>query len=224
MVDSAQPRVLVGSVAVLACLVLVYAFVIRPWHMRWGATDAELALPLPIDPHITADHVVSTRAVTVHASAAEIWPWLVQLGQERAGFYSYEWLENLFAADMRNGDRIVPEWQNPQVGRRISYMRDGPGATISLIEPEHMLMLDTGWMFVLSPVDERTTRLIVRYSFPVGRGAANALFYYVVFEPAHFVMESGMMTGIKHRAELTAGRQALHRRDVLAAVNDGWAQ
>lgn len=71
-------------------VVLLYSFVIQPWHMRWGATDAELAMSLPGDPFIPSTTVVSTRAVKIHAPATQVWAWVVQLGQNHGGFYSYE--------------------------------------------------------------------------------------------------------------------------------------
>jgi hypothetical protein len=175
--------------------------VLRPWHMGWGASAAEIGGPLPGDPYIPPQAVVSTRAVTIHAPTAEVWPWIVQLGQGRAGFYSYDWLENLFAADMHNADRIVPVLQQLQVGDHLSLQRDGPFAVVAVIEPQRALVAEGGWSWVLVPIDNHTTRLIVRYaSFPVG-DLASKLYYYPIFEPAHFVMESGMMLGIKTRAE-----------------------
>jgi hypothetical protein len=84
----------------------------------------------------------STRALTVHAPPAAIWPWLVQLGQGRGGFYSYEWLENLFAAGVHNADRIIPELQQLQVGDHLSFQRDGPFAVVAAIDPENALVLE----------------------------------------------------------------------------------
>ncbi|MBX3015143.1 MAG: hypothetical protein KF832_26730 [Caldilineaceae bacterium] len=193
-------------------LVLVYSLVIQPWHMRWGATDAEVAMPLPGDSLIPPDTVVSTRAITIQASPTDVWAWLVQLGQARGGFYSYTWLENLFAAQMHNADQIVPAWQHPQVGDPVTMMANPPPVSISeivLLEPGRVLVLKGGWIFFLQPLDTQQTRLIVRYaSFPVKGDWRTALYYYPLFEPAHFVMEVGMMLGIKQRAESTAQAQA----------------
>lgn len=197
-----------GFVLLLA-LVLLYSFVIQPWHMRWGATDTELAMPLPGDPFIPPTTVVSTRAITIQAPAAQVWAWVVQLGQNHGGFYSYDWLENLFAAQMHNAEQIVPAWQQPQVGDPVTMMANPPPmsvAEIVLIEPERVMVLKGGWTFFLQPVDNQTTRFIVRYaSFPVKGDLGAALYYYPIFEPAHFVMEAGMMMGIKQRAERGAG-------------------
>jgi hypothetical protein len=191
---------------ILLALALAYVFLIRPWHLRWGATDAELAMPLPGDSLLPAGSVVSTRALTIHAPTSEVWLWLNQIGQERAGFYSYDWLENLFLARMNNADRIVPELQGLKVGDRVSYMGDGPEGTyafVDMIEPERYFSMG-GWTFFLQPIDEQTTRFVVRYPSPKLKTLSDKLYYYPIFEPAHFVMESGMMMGIKHRAESAA--------------------
>jgi hypothetical protein len=97
-----------------------YALVIRPWHLRWGATDEEVEKPLPGDELVPEPVIESTRAITVHAPVEAVWPWLAQLGQDRGGFYSYEWLENLAGAWMRNALSIHPEWQHREVGRPCS--------------------------------------------------------------------------------------------------------
>jgi hypothetical protein len=130
-----------------------------------------------------------------------VWPWIVQLGQGRAGFYSYDWLENLFAAGMHNADRIMPELQHLEAGDYISLQHNGPYVIVAVIEPERVLVTEGGWTWCLHAIDENTTRLIVRYaSFELG-DVFSKLYYYPIFEPAHFVMESGMMLGLKTRAE-----------------------
>ena len=198
-----------ATLCLLISLALTYIFQIQLWYMRWGATDSEITMPLPGDRFNPPKTVVSTRAITIHAPVTQVWAWLAQLGQERGGFYSYEWLENLFAAQMHNADRVVPEWQQPQVGDRVAYMANPPPmsvAPIALIKPPQVMVLKGGWTFYLQPVNAQTTRFIVRYaSFPVQGNLAAQLFYYPVFEPAHFVMEAGMMLGIKARAERSAG-------------------
>jgi hypothetical protein len=105
---------------VLAVALLAYTFLVRPWHLRWGATNEEINVSLPGDPWIPAGAKVSTRAITIGAPVSAVWPWVAQLGQERGGFYTYDWLENLFLANMRNADRLLPEAQRLQVGDRFS--------------------------------------------------------------------------------------------------------
>lgn len=104
---------LLGAVAIL--VFIIYPLLIQPWHVRWGASDAEVMMTLPGDEFLPEPKLLSTRAITINASAAEIWPWLLQLGQGRGGMYSYTWLENLFGANMHNADTILPEFQNLKV-------------------------------------------------------------------------------------------------------------
>jgi hypothetical protein len=197
-----QTRLWIGIAVLVGVVLVAYVFFLRPWHMRWGATDTEIALSLPGDPYIPPLAVRSTRALTIDAPADAVWPWIVQLGQGRGGFYSYEWLENLFAAEMQNAERIQPELQTLHVGDPISFQQDGPFTRVAFVEPGHVLVAEGGWTWVVEPIDAHSTRLIVRYaSFEVGN-TLSKLFYYPIFEPAHFVMESGMMLGIKARAEI----------------------
>lgn len=90
----------------------VYALAVRPWLVRRGASDDEVRRPLPGDDVVPEPAAPSTCAVTIHAPAAEVWKWLVQIGQGRAGFYSYDWLENLAGIDSHSADRIEPAWQS----------------------------------------------------------------------------------------------------------------
>jgi hypothetical protein len=184
--------VLLGFVLVFAA----YGLLIRPWHSAWGATADEQAMRLPGDQFGAGSPAVTTRAVTIHAPAATVWRWLVQLGQGRGGWYSYDWMENLFGADMHNASTINPALQQLAVGDALLFTQMGLHATVVALEPQRSLVLDGGWTFYMQPVDEATTRLIVRYFCK-----DNPLYYFTIFEPAHFVMESGMMLGIRARAE-----------------------
>jgi hypothetical protein len=185
----------------LAAVLIVagYVLAVQPYMLTWGSTAAERAMPIPGDADIPPHSVVTTRAVTIHAPPEEIWPWIAMIGQGRGGFYSFDWLENLFAANMHNAEQIDPALQGVAVGDRLSFQQDGPSMLVTLVEPGRALSC-AGWTWHLVPVAENTTRLVVRYSFPVPN-AASAAFYYPVFEPAHFIMEAGMMLGIKERAE-----------------------
>lgn len=192
-----------------AAFVAAYILIIRPWEMRWGATDAEIAMTLPGDsapcgatgPSCSSGEVisVSTRAVTIHAPAAAVWHWLIETGVGRGGWFSHEWLENLFATGSANAEAIKPELQSVQVGDHWLFSKLGNVATVTLVEPERVLSLD-GWIFYLRPLDAQTTRLTVRYPMHADE-FINAPMAFLIFEPAHFVMESGMMMGIKQRAE-----------------------
>jgi|APCry1669189070_1035195.scaffolds.fasta_scaffold00235_5 hypothetical protein len=194
------------ALALAVGLGALYGLIIRPYHMRWGATDAEVAMAMPGDALIAANAVVSTRAVTIHAPTATVWAWLVQTGQNRGGdWHSYAWLENLFAADMRAGEALDPRWQQIQVGDQL-YMHAGAAsnpvmvASVAGLDPGRALWLKAGWSFLLRPIDAQTTRLVVRYPMRPDE-FLNPAITFSIFEPAHFVMESGMLLGIKRRAE-----------------------
>jgi hypothetical protein len=190
-----------GFAIPMVAVVLSYALIVRPWAMRWGATEAEVAMSLPGDSLAPAGSAPSTCAVTVHAPADEVWAWLVQLGQGRGGYYSYDWLENLFAADMRNADSIDPRLQTLRIGDTISFQGGGPFTRVAMLQPGRAMVLSGGWAFVLIPADSATTRFIVRYPYERMSGIGMTVFYHSIFEPAHFAMEVGMILGIKARAE-----------------------
>ena len=221
-----KPRISILIIfLVLAAWIILYTTQVRPWFMRWGATDAEIARSFPGDAYIPPLTIGSTRAITIHAPAATIWPWIVQLGQGRGGYYSYDWLENLFAAKMHNAEAIVPAWQQLKVGDHISLQNNGPFMVVAYMDPGRALAMEGGWAWYLEPIDEETTRLIVRYASFEVNDALSRLFYYPIFEPAHFVMEQGMMFGIAHRAErdyqskLAAATPAGKWQDDYAAIS-----
>ncbi len=176
----------------------------RKWHLRWGATDNELKQPLPGDEYMA--YASATHAITINAPAEAVWPWLVQIGQNRAGFYSYTFLENLIAADIHNSNRIVPEWQNLKVGDKVRLATgkvygDFPLLPVVALEPYRHLVLQGWGAFVLKPLDEHITRLIIRSHGQKGEGVAKKVTNFLFFEPIHFIMERRMLQGIKERAE-----------------------
>ncbi|WP_225741356.1 SRPBCC family protein [Halorussus halophilus] len=202
----------------------VYHFVVRPWHNRWGTVEGEAAESLPGDDLLPDATKQVTHAVEIDAPAEEVWPWLVQIGQDRGGFYSYDWLENLVGADIHNVERIVPEYQHLDKGDTIrlapvEYPVQSPESVprVVQLDPERAIVLQPPgenpawtWAFVLDTVDADTTRLLARMrSRPAksslglfaGRPVLSSVLDYVFWEPAHFVMERKMLRGIKRRAE-----------------------
>jgi hypothetical protein len=188
-----RPLAAIGTVAQAA-----YWLVVRPWHLRWGATDQEVAKPLPGDELEPDPGIRMTRAITIDAPVEDVWPWLAQIGQERGGFYSYAWLENLAGCQLANADRIHPEWQQRAVGETV-MLHPAHGLPVSHFEPNHVIGLEGWGVYVVEPTgDGRQTRLIGRAR--VSRGLP-ALFYALCIEIPHFVMERKMLLGIKERAE-----------------------
>lgn len=203
-----KPRTLLG-LAGGAAAVTAYALVARPWHLRWRATDEEVRMPFPgEDPAAPPPAVSATHAVTIHAPAAEVWAWLVQIGQDRGGFYSYSGLENLMGCHLRNADRIVPEWQHLETGDSVRLHPKAPPLPVTHLEPGRALVLAGGWGFLLKEIGPNTTRLVARGwgdAIPDLRNPLlHFLYWRVLFEPAHFLMERKMLLGIKRRAEAGA--------------------
>lgn len=214
----------VAAAATTAAAATAYWKLARPRFTRWGATDDELVRSLPGDERLPDANSTATRAVTIAAPAGAIWPWLAQMGQHRAGMYSYTWLENLFLANMRNADEIVPEWQEIAPGDIVRLADPsrfgGKGfCVVGEVDPGKSLVLLTSgalplasaeefepagtWAFVLEPIDDSHTRLLVR-GRGVNRSAAEKAASYLWWDWTHFIMERGMMLGIKERAQRAA--------------------
>lgn len=193
-----------------------YHYRYRPRHRRWGATDEEVERQLPGDELVSEPCDETTRAVTVDAPSDDVWPWIVQLGQGRGGFYSYALLENLVGADIHNLDYVDPELQDLKEGDTIRMAREdywvrGPITSMSVarMEPGRTMVLrghDGGtWTFHVDPVDEKTTRFLVRGRKPAPETRLGYALRYLFYELPHFIMERGMMRGIEARAERSGG-------------------
>jgi hypothetical protein len=201
-----------GAASGFGLLLFVAAIsLLFPVHRTWGSTRDELLMALPGDRPTRNPALEIQHAVTINAPPHEVWRWLVQLGQDRAGFYTYDWLERVAGADIHNTFEVRPEWQQraprdfvPAAQRR--YLRglfgEQPGWTVSLVEPERAMVLKYWGAFVLLPTENRGTRFIIRSPIsnpriPVWASALN----FVAFELPHFVMERRMMLTIKALAE-----------------------
>jgi hypothetical protein len=201
-----------GVAGLTSAAAAAYVLLVRDWQLRWGATDAEVRAPLPGDALLPDADLVATRSVTIDADAPEVWPWLVQLGQGRGGFYSYDLLENLVAGcNIRSADHIVGGWQQIAVGDQVKLHPEVP-LTVAAVEQGRSLVLSGGvpvgraappydftWAFVLRPKPDNTTRLVVRERYAYTRRWAPLLVEPV--EAVSFVMSRKMLHGIRDRAE-----------------------
>ena len=169
---------------------------IRPWLRRWGATAAEQSRRLPGDSD-RRSLFTTTRAVTVQAPAQDVWAWLVQIGQDRGGFYSYDWLENLAGCEVSSAETIREEWQHRVAGDALTIF---PGYATRLLEvdPPRALVIDGWGAYVVEPVDEHSCRLLARAR---AERDASGIAYMLVIELPHAIMERRMLLGIKQRAE-----------------------
>ena len=196
-----------GLVAALA-LGIVYWFSVRRWFSGWGTTSEELARSMPGDALNPDAGEMSMQAVTVNAPPEAIWPWLVQIGYQRGGLYSYDWLDRLFGfLDRPSATQILPEFQQLAVGDTIPWDSRGTELTVGVLEPPHALALisEVGgfvwvWQFGLYPLEGQRTRFVTRGTERVPRSPLWWLGMRVM-EPAAFIMTRRMMLGVKERAE-----------------------
>jgi hypothetical protein len=215
-VSAARRLTLLGLTAGL------YALVVRPHLLRWGASDEEVRGAFPGAEVIPGGQRTATMAVTIDAPPARVWPWLVQMGCDRAGWYSWDRLDN---GGVPSAERIHPEWQALALGDRLASTPGGRAwFEVAALDPERFLGLraaidlrrgrafdpagprpaawvDALWGFQLSPWPGGRTRLVVS-----GYGAARPRLLQAVaerlfWEPAHWIMQTRQFANLKRRAE-----------------------
>lgn len=196
----------------LAAAVAAYLTYIRPWQVRWGATGDEASRPMPGDGILGPGAGSTTRAVTIGAPADQVWPWLAQLGYGKAGWYSYDWLDN---DGQRSAEQIRPQWQRLRPGDQI-LMMPGSGFDVVGVEDGHCFVArapdgTTSWCLAVEPLDRDSCRLVSRWRARWHITAASAL-WIAVSDPGAFIMERKMLLGIKARAEHAAQPELAHHR------------
>lgn len=197
---TASRRTLVGLVA--------YGAVVRPWHLAFGAAAGETQRVMPGDELLPAPTSVSTRAITIERPPGAVWPWLVQMGKDRGGLYSYEAIENLFGLDIHNADRLEPAWQHLAVGDRVKLSADRFSLVVRQVDAPRALVYEFAdggwtWAFELLPEPGARTRLLVRNRWSSHAGGIGWRLAFWGLEPAAFVMEQRMLRGLRDRVEGT---------------------
>jgi hypothetical protein len=206
---------LVGSLVVAGVVVAaaaIYLGLVRPWQVRWGATADEVARAMPGDGILGPRAPSTTRAITIGAPADQVWPWLAQLGYGRAGWYSYDWLDN---DGKPSATQIRPQWQHLRPGDQILMM---PGAGFDVTEvkdgryftaqaPDQTM----SWCLAVEPRGQHNCRLISRWRARWRITAASAL-WIALSDPGAFIMERKMLLGIKARAEQAAQPELAQHR------------
>ena len=196
----------------VVCLVAAYLKLARPRILNWGATEEEAQRPMPGDELLPNATLQTTRVISVSTPPSAIWPWLLQMGpRPRAGAYTYDWIERLLGIDIKNSDRILPEYQHLAPGEVIGLNAKGEGIAVREVQPERFLVLqwipaNSTWTFGLYPGEAGATRLVSRNRL----AGSSPLFWLSMvgfMEPGSLIMEREMLGGIKRRAE----RQ--HRED-----------
>ena len=208
-------------VAGLSAALLLYQVVGRPWLRSWGTTPREATEPLAGDELVPA-RWQTTRAVAINAPVAQVWPWLIQMGYRRGGWYSYDWLERRVGAgsfaEGGSAKRVIPQLQSLAVGDTIALSPAG-GPRVAVLRPDSALVLqyrmnlltsaeatpddravmDWSWAFILVPTGATSCRLLARV-----RADYRPHWLFVLFpallEPVHFLMETKMLRTIDQRA------------------------
>ena len=209
------------SLGVPVVVVAAYVMLVRPWQLTWGATRDEVARPLPGDDLVPRPMFDATRAITIAATPDRVWPWLVQVGLTRAGWYSYDLLDNL---GRPSAQRIIPELQHLSAGDIVPMSPDGTqGIEVHSIEaPTSMVWSspgETSWTWQLDARPDGTTRLVTRIR---SRMLLNprSIAFYVVVELADIWMIRRMLLNVRERAE-RAPAAGSGSPVVVADVRDG---
>lgn len=194
----------------------------RPWQLRWGATPEELARIMPGDEVVLSPTFNATRAVTIDAAPEAIWPWIVQIGFGRAGWYSYDSLDNF---GRHSAERLLPEFQHIEVGDPIPL---GPGGSTGIwvkrFEPNRSIVwwnkkneLST-WVWTLEPMSDESTRLVTRVRTRSSWRHPSTVMWMPLLEVADFPMMRRCLLGIKRRAEHLPDQR---RMDEAPPMNTG---
>jgi hypothetical protein len=207
--------------ALLLAAPVLYFAAIRPRLLGWGASRQERRQPLPGD-DLVAARWQTTRGITISAPADQVWPWLVQMGYGRGGWYSYDWLERrVGAGDFAGGGsarRVLPELQQLALGDTVALSPAG-GLTVEVLDPARALVLhyrmnlltaapagdgdravlDWTWAFALTPVNEASCRLLARVRADYRPRWLRLLMPFLL-EPVHFIMERKMLRTIERQA------------------------
>ena len=208
-------RIVLIILAVWAVVTAVYLLILWPWMKSWGATNAEINATLPGDELVPNANLRSTKGISIQAPPAAIYPWLLQIGVDRGGMYSYDWLENLFGLKVHTTDQIIPAYQDVQVGDFWRFtpqdyvLNPGPGLYVKqLVENEAVLLcfgmegkieeecIDS-WQFVLQSQRDGSTRLLLRSNMAMQPELPIKLTYFV-----QFLMERKMLLTLRDRAEI----------------------
>ena len=197
---------ILGILVVILVTLILVAVLLTPWMNQWGATAEEIGLVFPGDELVANPAQISNHAVTVNAAPDEIYPWLLQIGADKSGMYSYTWLENLVGCTMAKVEEIRPEWQELKEGDLMKMCAGDfapPPYIVGKVLPGQAVVFGhkTGeeweetWQFVLLPQTDGTTRLVTRTRTNMNGGM------WEIIRPIAFVMERKMLLTIRDLAE-----------------------
>lgn len=202
---------LLYTIAILLSIIIGYMLLIRPLLLYWGATTEEIYTTLQGDNYIPTPEINTTKAIVVDAKPENIWPWIVQMGQDRGGHYSYDWLENLFGFQTNSVQEIVPEMQFLQKGDEVNFSAGRTMMVDKVIPEKYLLLLEpdtkknntprSSWLIFLQPLENGAVHVVSHFRYAYRPGILNFLKMRFFIEIAGFFMERRMLLGIKERAE-----------------------
>jgi hypothetical protein len=197
-------------------IAVAYWFTLGRRFAECAPTPDDLTRTMAGDAIIATPTHSASDAITIDASPDDIWPWLVQLGYQRGGLYSYDWLDRLFGfLDRPSTNRVIPEFQHLAVGDTIRLGRHQE-LTVAALEPARALVLlynargfEWVWQFGLYPLEKNRTRLVTRGTERFQKNLGTWLFIQVL-KPAAFIMTRRMLLGLKQRAETLRHERLQH--------------
>lgn len=198
--------VILGIILAILLLIILLVRLFTPWMDRWGTSAQERAAAFPGDDLVKSPVKVINHAVTIHAPPEKIYPWLLQIGADKSGMYSYTWLERLVGCKMARDETLHPEWQNLKEGDLMKMCAGDfapPPYIVAKVLPNQALIFGhkdqetwaESWQFVLLPQSDGTTRLVTRTSTTM-TGCM-----WDIFNRVAFVMERKMLLTLKSLAE-----------------------
>ena len=210
-------KILKYGVLFLLLLITVYILFLRSYLMHWGSTNAERNKFYPGDSIVAVPETITTIAITINKPPSAIWAWIVQMGLNKGGFYSYTWLENMFGCKLHNADAIHVEWQNTKEGDiepvcDAALKKQMPGWTVATLIPYkafvYKITIDSSWTmgYYIDSLSASRSRLITRMRYNSRETFWGEIVEKVWMEWAHCVMQRGSIKGIKKRAEKNRNR------------------
>lgn len=196
----------IGILLGVLVMVVILAVLLTPWMDRWGSTPEERTQKFPGDGFLTNPARITNRGITIKAPVQKIYPWILQIGADKSGMYSYTWLENLVGCKMAKDESFHPDWQNLAAGDLMKMCAGDfapPPYIVAEVLPNQAVTFghqsndawEETWQFVLLPQTDGSTRLITRTSTNMTGGIWEGI------RPIVFVMERKMLLTIKVLSE-----------------------
>jgi len=215
-------RNLIKSILIVILIIIVQFFVydifVKPVITTWGASSEEIIMPMAGDNQSLT--ITSTRAILINAPKPEAWKWLIQLGADRGGFYSYTFIERAMGYETRYQDMIKPEFSSIKTGDVIRGSVDEKRSItpynfkVLYVKPEETFVLDKWGTFLLKEVNNQQTRLVIRTQETEASNLQLRIANYIVV-PLHYIMERRTLLGIKARVEAGENIKFSQTKDIL---------